>query len=643
MVLCLSFFFIYRNVKYFHFTEFSSIMFLDTYNKGDIIYMKDVIEKRHIRAEVPTELTWDLSDLYESDKEWETALRVLKDDIKKLDAFKGQLHNSPTTLLHCLLLEEELLMKLTKLYSYANLKESVDRTNPVIQANSSKVAALWTKVYTALSFIHNEILSLEEGTIEKYLTEETKLEPFRKSLLDILQKRQHTLSPETEEALAALGEVHSSPYKIYGMTKLADMDFNSIQDEQGNELPVSFALFESKYEFSPSADIRRKAYSSFVSTLKRYKNTVATTYATEVKKQVTLSRLRKFESVTHMLLEPQKVPLEMYNNQLDIIYKELAPHMRRFADLKKKVLGLDEMLFCDLHAPLDPEFNPTITYEEAGKLIQDSLQVLGDEYSSIIEKGFKERWVDLADNVGKSTGAFCSSPYGSHPYILITWQNTMRGCFTLAHEFGHAGHFYLANKNQRIMNVRPSMYFVEAPSTMNELLLAQHLLATTDDKRMRRWVILQLLGTYYHNFVTHLLEGEYQRRVYTLAEEGGALTATTLTEIKTNVLSTFWGDSVEIDEGAGLTWMRQPHYYMGLYSYTYSAGLTASTAVARMIKEEGQPAVDRWLDVLRAGGTMKPLELMKYAGVDMSKPDAIRRAVSYVGSLIDELERSYEE
>ncbi|MGG0252252.1 oligoendopeptidase F [Bacillus toyonensis] len=605
--------------------------------------MKNVIENRLIRAEVPTELTWDLSDLYKSDAEWHAALNVLENDIQKLGAFKGRLHTSSTTLLNCLLIEEELLMKLTKLSSYANLKESADRTDPVIQANSSKVSALGTKVHTALSFIHNEILSFEEGTIEKYLIEEIKLNPFRKSLLEVLSKRQHTLSPETEEALAALGEVHSSPYKIYGMTKLADMDFNPIQDEQGNEFPLSFALFESNYEFSPSAYIRRKAYESFVSTLKRYKNTVATTYATEVKKQVTLSRLRKYESVTHMLLEPQKVPLEMYNNQLDIIYKELAPHMRRFADLKKKVLGLDQMLFCDLHAPLDPEFNPAITYEEAGKLIQDSLKVLGDEYSSIIEKGFKERWVDLADNVGKSTGAFCSSPYGSHPYILIIWQNTMRGCFTLAHEFGHAGHFYLANKNQRIMNVRPSMYFVEVPSTMNELLLAQHLLATTNDKRMRRWVILQLLGTYYHNFVTHLLEGEYQRRVYTLAEEGQALTAKSLTEIKTNVLSTFWGDSVEIDEGAGLTWMRQPHYYMGLYSYTYSAGLTASTAVAQMIKEEGQPAVDRWLDVLRAGGTMKPLELMKHAGVDMSKPDAIRKAVSYVGSLIDELERSYQE
>jgi oligoendopeptidase F len=219
----------------------------------------------------------------------------------------------------------------------------------------------------------------------------------------------------------------------------------------------------------------------------------------------------------------------------------------------------------------------------------------------------------------------------------------MRGCFTLAHEFGHAGHFYLANKNQRIMNVRPSMYFIEAPSTMNEMLLGQHLLGKyKDDVQMRRWVILQLLGTYYHNFVTHLLEAEYQRRVYALAENGSALTAKTLTEVTGSVLSEFWGDTVEIDEGASLTWMRQPHYYMGLYPYTYSAGLTVSTAVAQMIQEEGQPVVDRWLEVLRAGGTMKPLELIKHAGLDMSKPDAIRKAVTYVGSLIDELERSYQ-
>jgi oligoendopeptidase F len=605
--------------------------------------MNKTVEKRLFRSEVPEELTWDLNDLFVSDQSWESALEEISTHVKKFSDYKGTLHSGPDALLACLEAQEKLFEKIVKVRTYASLKQSADGTDPLNQANSAKAASVGTEAQAALSFISSEILELEEGTVEKFLDEEPKLEPFRKNLLELLETKKHKLSPETEEVLASLGEVHAAPYKIYEMAKLADMSFSPIEDEQGNELPVSFALFESRYEFSPDTDVRRKAYDSFVDTLKQYKNTIAATYATEVKKQVTLARLRNYESVTHMLLEPQQVTLEMYNNQIDIIYKELAPHMRRFAQLKKKVLGLDKMMFCYLKAPFDPEFDPKITYEEASKVISESLKVMGTEYVEMVGKGFKERWVDLADNVGKSTGAFCSSPYGSHPYILITWADNMRGCFTLAHEFGHAGHFYLANKHQRIMNVRPSMYFIEAPSTMNEMLLAQHLLNEhKDNQQMRRWVILQLLGTYYHNFVTHLLEAEYQRRVYTHAEAGKALTAKTLTEIKAEVLTGFWGDTVEIDEGASLTWMRQPHYYMGLYPYTYSAGLTASTAVAQLIQEEGQPAVDRWLEVLRAGGTMKPLELLKHAGLDMSTPEPVRKAVAYVGSLIDELENSYQ-
>jgi oligoendopeptidase F len=603
--------------------------------------MEKTVEKRLTRSEVPVELTWNLDDLFVSEQAWEAELAVIERNVTKIEDFKGTLHTSSKNLLNCLLAQEQLLMKMVKASTYASLKQSADGTDPVNQANSAKLTALRTKMIASLSFINSEILSLEEGTLEKYLQAEPELKPFKKDLLELLKTKKHRLSPETEEVLAALGEVHGAPYTVYSMAKLADMDFSPIADVEGNELPVSFVLFENRYEFSADTDTRRKAYDSFISTLKQYKNTIAAAYSAEVKKQVTLSRLRNYPSVEEMLLEPHQVTLEMYNNQIDIIFKELAPHMRRFAGLKKKALGLDVMRFCDLKAPLDPDFNPETSYQEASQLILESLKVMGPEYSDIIEKGFKNRWVDLADNIGKSTGAFCSSPYGAHPYILVTWQDNMRGCFTLAHEFGHAGHFYLANKNQRIMNVRPSMYFIEAPSTMNELLLGQHLLANNEDKQMRRWVVLQLLGTYYHNFVTHLLEAEYQRRVYALAEDGKALTANKLSEVTRDVLSEFWGDTVEIDEGASLTWMRQPHYYMGLYPYTYSAGLTASTAVAQLIQEEGQPAVDRWLEVLRAGGTMKPLELLKHAGVDMSTPDPVRKAVAYVGSLIDELEKSY--
>ncbi|MBB2481897.1 oligoendopeptidase F [Bacillus sp. APMAM] len=603
--------------------------------------MQKTVEKRLTRSEVPVENTWNLKDLFASDDLWEAELKSIETDISSVSQFKGKLHTGAKVLLKCLYAEEQLHIRVVRVATYASLKSSEDGSNPVNQGNSSLVAGMLAKLGAALSFIETEILSLSEGTVERYLQEEAELEVYKNKLNDLLEKKKYILSPEVEELLASLSEIHNSPYTIYQLGKSSDMQFDSIH-EGDNELPMSFALYEDRYELSTNTEVRRKAYDSFIKTLEQYKNTFAATYATEVKKQVAISRARNYSSVTEMLLHPQKVTEEMYNNQLDIIQTELAPHMQRFANLKKRELGLDKMLFCDLKAPLDPDFNPKTTFGEAANMILDALEVMGPEYSQIMKTALSQRWVDLADNIGKSTGAFCSSPYGVHPYILITWTDTMRGAFVLAHELGHAGHFYLAGKNQRIVNTRPSMYFVEAPSTMNELLLANHILSKTNDKRMKRWVISSLLGTYYHNFVTHLLEGEFQRRVYSLAEAGKPLTAKALCEQKYETISNFWGDAVELDEGASLTWMRQPHYYMGLYPYTYSAGLTVSTAVSQMIQEEGQPAVDRWLDVLKSGGTLKPLDLIKKAGVDMSKPDAIKKAVAYVGYLVDELEKSYE-
>ncbi|MEK3894415.1 MULTISPECIES: oligoendopeptidase F [Bacillus] len=604
--------------------------------------MEKVAEKRPKRSEVPQELTWNLTDLFSSYEAWEDALVKIEEDLVSIGSFKGRLHEGADVLLDCLMLQEKLLERLVRAAAYTHLRKSEDLTNPVNQADASRMAALQAKLNAGLSFIQSEILEFPENQVETYIKNEKGLEPFSKMLSEIMERKPYKLAPETEEALAVLGEVHDAPYKIFGMAKLADMQFSPIQDRNGNELANSFALYEGKYMFSPDTHIRRTAFDSFTNTLQTYKNTIAAVYETEVKKQVGMSRLRGYQSATDMLLQPQSVTLEMYHNQLDVIKNELAPHMRKYAALKKRVLDLDDMRFCDLQAPLDHDFSPKTTYEQAGRMILDALQVMGPEYAEVMETALTERWVDLADNIGKSTGAFCSSPYGVHPFILMTWTDTMRDAFTLAHELGHAGHFYLANRKQRIMNVRPSLYFIEAPSTMNEMLLAQHLFSKTNDRKMKRWVINQLMGTYYHNFVTHLLEGEYQRRVYELAEQGCALTASVLSEQTTAVLSEFWGSGVKLDEGAGLTWMRQPHYYMGLYPYTYSAGLTASTIVSQQIKEEGRPAVERWLNVLKTGGTMKPLDLLKHAGVDMSTDQPIRQAVAYVGTLVDELEKLYD-
>jgi len=593
------------------------------------------------RESAPEELTWNLKDLYADQAAWEAARVEIEDMLPALEAFRGRLAEGAHTVAECLQVQETLHVKLVRVSTYARLQLAQDGTDSEFQANAVRVGDLISRVNSGLAFIRSELLEMPEGLLERFLEEAPELGVYRKSLLNLLRTKPYALSPDTEAALAALGEVLDSPYTVYQRSKLSDMTFAPVTDGAGAEKPVSFALFEENYEQSPDLALRRAAYDSFTQTLTTYRHTIAAAYATEVKKQTVLSRLRGYPSVTRMLLEPQEVEQEIYENVVHTIRIELAPAMRRFAKLKERVLGLDRIRFCDLKAPLDPDFSPPVTIEEAGRLLKEALAVMGAEYSDIIHTALTERWVDYADNIGKSTGAFCSSPYGAHSYILLTWANTMRSAFFLAHELGHAGHFMLAARTQRYVNFRPSMFFIEAPSTLNELLLARHIVKQSEDPRLKRWVLLQLMNTYYHNFVTHLLEADMQRRVYEAAELDTPLTAAKLTALKEAVLREFWGDAVELDAGAGLTWMRQPHYYMGLYPYTYAAGLTVSTQVAAMIDAEGQPAVDRWLRVLKAGGTLAPLELTQLAGVDMSSPAPIRAAIGYVSSIVEELERMF--
>ncbi|HWI51576.1 MAG TPA: oligoendopeptidase F [Symbiobacteriaceae bacterium] len=600
------------------------------------------MQKRLTRPEVPVELRWSVEDLFPTREVWAAELAAVEAETARVAAFKGRLGEGADILQACLDAQEAVSERIYRLYTYAGLKAAEDGSDAENQELDLRAGSLAANAEAAFSFIRSELLALPEGSVERWMESNAKLAELRPYIERMLTEKPYMLSPETEEAVAALGEVHHAPSMIYERAKSSDIHFESFADGEGKVRELSFALYEEDYEGSVDAATRRNAFRAFSRGLNAYKNTLAATWATEVKKNVVLARLRKYPSATHMLLQPHQVSPEAYHNLHDIIQTELAPHMRRLVNLRKRVLGLDQMLYCDIEAPLDPTYNPSISRDEASKLVLEALEVMGPEYGKIMRTALKERWVDWADNVGKSTGAFCASPYGAHSYILLTWTDNMRGAFTLAHELGHAGHFQLANRYQRLFNTEPSTYFVEAPSTMNELLLGQHILAKSTDVRMRRWVILQFMATYHHNFVRHLLEGELQRRMYALAEKGTPITANTLCEAKGAILEQFWGDAVTVDEGARLTWMRQPHYYMGLYPYTYSAGLTAATAMAQMIREEGEPAVQRWLNVLRAGGTRRPLDLLAMAGIDMSKPEPIRKAVAYVGSLVDELEKSFE-
>ncbi|MEN9626809.1 MAG: oligoendopeptidase [Pseudomonadota bacterium] len=594
--------------------------------------------QRLSRDEVAIETTWNLDDLFPSRSAWQAECEAVDQARQALAGWQGRLGHDAATLLAALEALEAVQARLIRVDTFAYLRNAQDGGNPGHQADVARVAALYALVEAAKSAFDSEILALPEALLARFRAEERGLADFAVVFDDLLALRPHRLGAEAEQALAALGEVLDSPYLVYGRSKMGDLQFAPFTDGAGHLQANSVNGFESHYETHADTPTRRAAWASFSAGLKAYNHTWSATFATEVTKNVALARLRRYAGTEDYLLQPHHIPKAVYRNILDIIQAELAPHMQRYARLRRRVLGLDELLYCDIKAPLDPAYNPTITYEEGSELILDALAVMGPDYVAQARRTLQQRWVDRADNIGKSSGAFCATPYGVHPYILITWSDTMRNVFTLAHELGHGGHFSLANQHQRWVNTRPAMPFVEAPSIMNEMLLAQHILARSTEPRLRRSVIMQVLGTFHHNFVTHLLEAELQRQVYALAEGGGAITAAALNDCKGRILQRFWGDTVRIDDGARMTWMRQPHYYMGLYPYTYSVGLVASTAMALRVQLEGAPAVARWLDALKAGGTLKPLPLLQRAGIDLSTPQPIHDAVAHAGRLIDELE-----
>lgn len=592
------------------------------------------------RKDVDERYTWDLSSIFESEEQFEQKLQEVVKLSKEIEKeYKGKLKGAKE--INACLDQFKVLLEIGGLLgTYSYLSVAVDQRDMENQTRQMKTSNILSEVSSRLSFIESEIVQLDEETIQEAIEKSQENALF---LMDIMRKKPYTLHPEVERTLLALSNVLDAPYQIYNRAKLADMDFGTFTVE-GEEYPLSFVLFEGKWEYEKDTKIRRAAAEAFSNKLREYQHTIATVYQVQVQKEKTIANLRGFDSVIDSLLFPQKVERELYDRQIDLIMGKLAPHMRKYAKLVQEIHGLDEMTFMDLKLPIDPEFEPKISVEEARPYVEGALSVLGEEYMEVVNRAFDERWIDFVQNKGKSTGAFCSSPYGSHPYILISWTERMREVFVLAHELGHAGHFYLSHKNQNIFNTRPSRYYVEAPSTMNELLMVNYLMENTQDKRMKRWVLSSIISrTYYHNFVTHLLEAAFQREVYRIIDNGGSVHAELLNKTKRKVLEEFWGDAVVINEGAELTWMRQPHYYMGLYPYTYSAGLTIATEVNNRILKEGEKAIDDWLSVLKSGGIYTPIEFAKKAGVDITTEEPLLNTIEYIGDIVDEIIKLTEE
>ena len=587
------------------------------------------------RQDVDVNYTWDLSPLFKDDDACRTAIDSVKTSIDAFEAdFQGQL-NDVSSAVKAIDSYRSILEQFVLIGTYSNLRLSGDRSDQDAQKLGALVGNAGTNLSSKTSFLQSELLAKDESFLKDIAKEKEEYTGF---IEDLLRNKPYQLDQNVEKALASFSSVFSGAYDLYQKTKLLDIDFGTFT-ANGEEYSLSYLAFEGGLESNPDKAVRRAAFKKFSESLKQYEHTTAGTYDIHLKQEKAEADLRGYDSVIDYLLHKQKVDRELYDRQIDVITEDLAPHMRRYAKLLQNVHGLDKMRYEDLKIPLDPESEPEISVEESRKYILDALGIMGEDYTEMINRAYDERWIDFVVNKGKSTGAFCSSPYGSHPFILISWSSLMEEVFVLAHELGHAGHFYNANRAQNIFDTRPSMYFIEAPSTMNEMLMANHLLKNSEDPKFKRWVISSIISrTYYHNFVTHLLEAAYQREVYKHVDNYETVTAELLNEIKRGVIEKFWGDDVEITEGAELTWMRQPHYYIGLYPYTYSAGLTIATEMSQRILNEGQPAVDDWLKVLKTGGKETPVDLAKMAGIDITTDAPLNNTIKYVGALVDELE-----
>ncbi|HDE4667267.1 TPA: oligoendopeptidase F [Staphylococcus aureus] len=592
-----------------------------------------------LREDVPVSETWDLVDLFKDDQQYYESIDALVQQANQFHHTYATTLNSIEQINTALAELENILIALDRLSNYAELRLSVDTSNIEAQVLSAKLSTTYGKIVSQLSFVESEILELPEEILQQ-LEESC---PYQHYIKQLIKQKPFQLSASVEQVLATLSPTLNSPYDLYGTTKMLDITFDSFEHD-GTTYPVDYATFENDYEDNKDPEFRRKSFKSFSDGIRKYQHTTAATYNMQVQQEKIEADLRGFESVIDYLLHSQEVTRDMFDRQIDMIMRDLAPVMQKYAKLLQRIHELDNMRFEDLKISVDPDYEPEISIEDSKNYIFGALSVLGDDYTNMLREAYDQRWIDFAQNKGKDTGAFCASPYFTHSYVFISWTGKMAEAFVLAHELGHAGHFTSAQKHQPYLESEASMYFVEAPSTMNEMLMANYLFNTSDNPRFKRWVIGSILSrTYYHNMVTHLLEAAYQREVYHKVDQGESLNAPTLNEIMLNVYKQFFGDVVDMAEGAELTWMRQPHYYMGLYSYTYSAGLTIGTVVSQKIKNEGQQAVDAWLETLKKGGSVSPVELANIAGVDITTEQPLKSTIQYISDLVDEVEKLTDE
>ena len=588
-----------------------------------------------LRSEIPVKDTWALEDLYVNDAAWEQDLETLQKDSDILASYAGKIARSAHVLCEYLTKMEQVNSKASRLGNYCMRKSDEDTTNAAYQAMTGRFMSVAVALDAATSFETPEIMEISDDELETFYAQCPDLERYRRYLADMRRRKSHILSQAEEKLLAAAGELSQTPDNIYGMFADADIKFSDAIDGSGGKHPVTQSTFIVCQE-SEDRTLRRSAYESLYDGFAAFKNTAAGLLNAQNKQLKFFAEARKYASAFEASLDSNNVPTSVYLNLIEAVHQNLDK-MHRYVRLRKKLLGVDELHFYDVYAPLVADVDKKIPFAEAKQTVFDSLSPLGEEYRAILKEGFDNRWIDVYQNKGKRSGAY-SAGAAVHPYVLLNYSGTLDSQFTLAHEMGHALHSYLSNKNQNPIDSQYVIFVAEVASTCNEALLMEYLLNRTTDRKERAYLINHFLEQFKGTLFRQTMFAEFELNIGKMSQEGKTLTADVLCAEYRRLNELYFGSDMVVDDRIAMEWARIPHFYYDYYVFQYATGYSVAIALSRRILKEGKPAVEDYLRFLSGGCSMSPIDLLKGAGVDMTSPEPVAQALQLFGELLDEME-----
>ncbi|MCI8565122.1 MAG: oligoendopeptidase F [Lachnospiraceae bacterium] len=588
------------------------------------------------RSEIPVQKRWAVEDLYATKEAWEEALKKAAGRLEEATAYQGRLGESAQVLREYLDFEDDLEKEIEKVYMYAHLNMDVDTTNTEGQDMYMRAQMLSARALEATAFAKPEITAIAAETLAAYRASEPGLKVYDRFFTLLERRRAHTRSSEVEALLASADEMGDSPGNIYTMLNNADLKFAEIIGEDGEETQVTQGRYIGLME-SKDRRVRKAAFESMYAGYGQFANTIAANFTANIRQASFFAKARGYASTRAMYLAPANVPEEVYDNLIAVIHEAL-PSMYRYVALRKKVLGVDELHMYDVYVPMVQECKAAVPFEEARATIQKALKPLGAEYLAGLNEGFENRWIDACENEGKRSGAYCSGGTVSHPFVLMTYKEKLDDMYTLAHEMGHAMHSYFSNKTQPHQTAGYKIFVAEVASTCNEILLTHYLLETTQDKAQRAYILNHFLDGMKGTMFRQTMFAEFEMQAHRMFENGEALTAERLNQVYLKLNQQYFGPDMVSDEEIRLEWAKIPHFYTPFYVYQYATGIAAAAALATRILELGEEGVRDYMKFLTGGGSQDPIDLLKLAGVDMSRKEPVQAAAKLFDERLAQLE-----